>query len=186
LFRARHRADGAVRAVELLRQGAPAEDIASELGVSVSQIHEWSSELTWISLGYPQSSRRSNRRVVDGSRGDVSSDLARTSNIVVTIVGLEDRLGGTRVVASDRRIGEFIGEEDYWWSIQLGRLAREWPTVIDDPEVCRREMALGLDRAIDWLDATATMPALLDEIRGSPHLRAYTFDDSMLLALLTL
>ena len=208
-----HRSDQGSRLVALQVAGESRETIASELGVAVSQIDEWSSELMWLSLGYPtelaavraksvntqprderttrafegivrelyvprfkaagfrkQRHRWTRQRehleqVVDVQRHWSTGDLLSfTSNIEVTVVGLEHTVGVQRWSVVSRRVGDFFDGQDRWWSIQLGRLARDSPTILDDAEVCRDEIADGIERVIRWLDDTSTVALLAQSL----------------------
>jgi Domain of unknown function (DUF4304) len=101
------------------------------------------------------------RAVVDIQRGSSSGDLLEfTSNWHVRIDGFA--VGRRRDDVVSGRIGNFLDAgEDHWWSIQLGWLARHTPTVIVEPDDCRRELAEGLHRTIAWLDDVDTLPKLI-------------------------
>lgn len=108
---------------------------------------------------------------VDIQRSWSTGDLLQFTSNVLAVVDVDDVLDVSRVVVADRRIGEFFDGFDRWWSIQLGRLARDTPDVLDDPDTCMNEIARGLERAIAWLNETTELPDLVAAVRNlrSPH-----------------
>ena len=101
------------------------------------------------------------RAVIDIQRNHSTGDLLEfTSNWYIRIEGFS--FGRERDVAVSGRIGNFLDAgEDHWWSIQLGRLARHYPTVVADSASCHREIAEGLRRTIAWLDDVDTVTRLI-------------------------
>jgi hypothetical protein len=102
------------------------------------------------------------RAVIDIQRAPADGDLLRfTSNWALELPGFDNGYGSEHVVGG--RIGDFFGEgDDRWWSIQLGWLARDLPTISDDPEQCQEEIADGVARMVAWLDRIATVQDLID------------------------
>jgi hypothetical protein len=97
--------------------------------------------LTW------QRQRDAARSTVNVQRHHATGDLLQ-----FTINWTLETLDPVRRTAAGRIGGFLPHNQDTWWSIQLGWLARDTPSVVEDPDVVEAEIDGGLRTLIEFLE----------------------------------